>query len=200
MKRAMKLLFDELRRAMQGATSQSESARKLVRAIYQRFQNELGFVSTQPQPFSTMKYRVELELLYKESESYRNNPMLALSEQTFVVKKFFRIMVARARDIFSTLNQAQDDWLGQVLTPLVSQIQEHKDMMEKRLINLQKIGRSKNTLQVRIEDLESQYAELARQLTALRNLFNSIHLSRPDSDSERPRPRLVVAGGNSTTN
>jgi DNA repair ATPase RecN len=74
----------------------------------------------------------------------------------------------------------------------VSQIQGHKDLMEKRLVNLQKIGRSKHTLQVRIEDMESQYAELARQLTALRNMYNSIHLARPLSEEARPLPRLVA--------
>jgi hypothetical protein len=59
--------------------------------------------------------------------------------------------------------------------------------MEKRLVNLQKIGRSKHTLQMRIEDLEGQYAALARQLTALRNMYNNIHLSRPPDIKKSPK-------------
>jgi hypothetical protein len=195
MKQNMRFLFDELRRAMQAVTSRSEMARKGVRAIYQRFQNEFGFDSVQPYKFSTMKYRVELELLYKEAEAFRRSPTLAMTEQSFVVRRFYQVMVTRARMIFLQLNQALDEWLSQALNPLVDQIQAHKDMMEKRLMNLQKIGRSKNTLQVRIEDLEGQYVELARQLTALRNMYNGIHLSQILGDEVHARPRLVSHQG-----
>jgi hypothetical protein len=195
MKYTMKLLFDELRRAMQAITAHAERSRKTVRAVYQRFQSELGFTAIQPPKLSTMKYRVELELLYQDADAFRRSPTLTLTEQSFVVKRFYKVMVLRARDIFEQLNRALDDWLSHALDPLVAQIQGHKEMMEKRLVNLQKIGRSKNTLQVRIEDLEGQYAELARQLTALRNMYNGIHLSRPASEAFRPRPRLVSQRG-----
>jgi len=195
MKKTMKSLFDNLRGTMQAATAQCDGARKLARGIYQRFQNEFGFASSQPQSFSTMKYRVELEILYQDAETYRNSPIFLVSDQNFVVKRFFQVIVARARDILTQLNQAQDTWFNQVLTPLIDQIQEYKDTVEKRLVNLQKIGRSKALLQSRIEELETHYAEQARQLTALRNLFNGIHLSRPDNTKERPRPRLVVTRG-----
>jgi hypothetical protein len=191
MKQSMKFLFDELRRAMQAVTTRSELTRKSVRGIYQRFQNEFGFDSVQPYKFSTMKFRVELELLYQEAEAYRRSPSLAMTEQSYVVKRFYQVLVSRARGIFLQLNQSLDEWLSHALDPLVGQIQQHKDMMEKRLVNLQKIGRSKNTLQVRIEDLEGQYAELARQLTALRNMYNGIHLSRSLGEEGRSRPRLV---------
>jgi hypothetical protein len=187
MKKTMKFLFDELRRSMQAISGNAEHTRKTVRSAYQRFQNEFGFSTVQPQKFSVMKYRVELEALYKEADAFRRSPTLALSEQSFVVKRFYHILVARARGIFNQLNQQLDFWLSHALDPLVAQIQEHKDMMEKRLVNLQKIGRSKHTLQMRIEDLEGQYAALARQLTALRNMYNNIHLSRPTDIKKSPK-------------
>jgi hypothetical protein len=192
MKKSMKFLFEELRRAMQAITTQAEGTRKRVRGIYRRFQNEFGFTTVQPYNFSTMKYRVELELLYKEADAFRRSPAVALSEQSQVVRRFFQVMGARARTIFSNLNEGLDEWLSGALDPLVNQIQEHKEMMEKRLHNLQKIGHSKSTLQVRIEDLEGQYAELARQLTALRNMHNAIHMSRPETGDAPAKPRLVA--------
>jgi hypothetical protein len=192
MKQTMKFLFDELRRSMQAITNHSERTRKIVRGIYQRFQNEFGFGTLQPFKFSTMKYRVELELLYQEAEAFRKSPSLAVVEQSFVVKRFYQIMVHRAHGIFLELNKSLYGWMAHALDPLVTQIQEHKEMMEKRLGNLQKISHSKSTLQARIGDLEGRYAELARQLTALRNLYNGIHLSRPASADARPRPRLIL--------
>ena len=70
-KRSMKLLFDELRRAMQAATSHAERTRKMVRHVYQSFQNEFDFSNLQPQKISTVKFRVELELLHQEAEAFR---------------------------------------------------------------------------------------------------------------------------------
>jgi nucleoside diphosphate kinase len=190
MKSAMKNLFEEIRRTMLNVVTQSEQTRKLIRSIYRKFQNEHGFAVVQPKMFSIVKYRVELELLHQEAEVFRNSPVTAMMEQNFVVKRFFSALVDRARKIFQRTDDEIDNWLTTTLEPLVMQIKDHKEMMEKRLNNLQKIGQSRNTLQYRILELQEQYTELARQLTALRNMSNRIKSSRP-LHPERPKPKLV---------
>jgi hypothetical protein len=192
MKFAMKNLFEDIRRTMLNVVSQSEQTRKLIRSIYRKFQNEHGFAVVQPKMFSIVKYRVELELLHQEAEVFRNSPVTAMMEQNFVVKRFFSALVNRAREIFLHASHEIDSWLTTTLDPLVMQIKDHKEMMEKRLNNLQKIGQSRNTLQYRILELQEQYTELARQLTALRNMANRIKISRPLNQSERPKPKLVT--------
>jgi hypothetical protein len=191
MKTAMKNLFEEIRRIMLDLVTQSEQTRKLIRGIYRKFQNEHGFAVIQPKMFSIVKYRVELELLHQEAEVFRNSPVTAMMEQNFVVKRFFSALVGRAREIFQQADNEIDVWLANTLEPLVMQIKDHKEMMEKRLNNLQKIGQSRNTLQYRILELQEQYTELARQLTALRNMANRIKNSRPLNQGERPKPKLV---------
>jgi hypothetical protein len=191
MKNTMKSLFEEIRRTMLNVVTQSDQTRKLIRSIYRKFQNEHGFAVVQPKMFSIVKYRVELELLHQEAEVFRNSPVTAMMEQNFVVKRFFSALVNRAREIFEHADAEIDDWLTSTLEPLVMQIKDHKDMMEKRLNNLQKIGHSRNTLQYRILELQEQYTELARQLTALRNMANRIKNSRPLNQGERPKPKLV---------
>jgi hypothetical protein len=182
---AMKILFDELRQIMQAIVTNAEQIRKTVRNIYQGLQAELGLSNVQPPKFSTMKYRVDLELLYQEADAFRRSPTLTVTTQTVIAKRFYSILASKGREIFQQVALGIDEWLNHALEPLVQQIQEHKDMMEKRLVNLQKIGRSKNTLQTKIEDLEGQYVDLARQLTTLRNMYNSIHLSRPVEENTR---------------
>ncbi len=191
MKTAMKNLFEEIRRTMLNVVTQSEQTRKLIRSIYRKFQNEHGFAVVQPKMFSIVKYRVELELLHQEAEVFRNSPVTAMMEQNFVVKRFFSALVNRAREIFQHADEEIDGWLSSTLEPLVIQIKDHKEMMEKRLNNLQKIGQSRNTLQYRILELQEQYTELARQLTALRNMANRIKSARPLHQGERPKPKLV---------
>ncbi|MEJ2403897.1 MAG: dynamin family protein [Candidatus Thiodiazotropha sp.] len=191
MKSAMKGLFDEMRSTMFSIVSQSEETRKLIRNIYRKFQNEHGFAVVQPKMFSIVKYRVELELLHQEAEIFRNSPVTAMMEQNFVVKRFFTALVRRAREIFQRAGDEISGWLRSTLEPLVIQIKDHKEMMEKRLNNLQKIGQSRNTLQYRILELQEQYTELARQLTALRNMANRLSNSRPLHQAHRQKPTLV---------
>ncbi|MET0088648.1 MAG: dynamin family protein [Candidatus Thiodiazotropha sp.] len=192
MKNSMKGLFDDMRSSMFNIVSQSEQTRKLIRNIYRKFQNEHGFAVVQPKMFSIVKYRVELELLHQEAEIFRNSPVTAMMEQNFVVKKFFTALVKRARDIFQRAGDEISGWLRSTLEPLVIQIKDHKEMMEKRLTNLQKIGQSRNTLQYRILELQEQYTELARQLTALRNMANRLSNSRPLHQAHRQKPTLVT--------
>jgi len=191
MKSSMKNLFEEIRHIMLEVVAQSEQTRKLIRAIYRKFQNEHGFAVVQPKIFSIVKYRVELELLHQEAEVFRNSPVTAMMEQNFVVRRFFSALVDRATEIFKHADHEIDGWLSSTLDPLVMQIKDHKEMMEKRLNNLQKIGQSRNTLQYRILELQEQYTELARQLTALRNMANRINSNRPLHHTERPKPKLV---------
>ncbi|MCF6282833.1 MAG: dynamin family protein [Candidatus Polarisedimenticolaceae bacterium] len=191
LKSVMRHLFEELRSDMQSVVTQSEQTRKLVRGIYQKFQNEHGFTVIQPKMFSVMKYRVELELLHQEAELFRNSPITAMMEQSFVIKRFFTLIVNRANDIFHRASEEIDLWLGSTLEPLVLQIKNHKNLMEKRLANLQKIGQSRSALQNRVGDLQDQYTELAQQLTSLRNMYNKLNNSRPLFEKERPKPRLV---------
>jgi hypothetical protein len=195
MKSSMKNLFEEIRRIMLNVVTQSEQTRKLIRNIYRKFQNEHGFAVVQPKMFSIVKYRVELELLHQEAEVFRNSPVTAMMEQNFVVRRFFSALVDRAHEIFKHADDEVDGWLSTTLEPLVMQIKDHKEMMEKRLNNLQKIGQSRNTLQYRILELQEQYTELARQLTALRNMANRINNSRPLNQTERPKPKLVKQTG-----
>ncbi|MCU7905212.1 MAG: dynamin family protein [Candidatus Thiodiazotropha sp. (ex Epidulcina cf. delphinae)] len=191
MKGSMKNLFEETRRTMLKVVSQSEQTRKLIRSIYRKFQNEHGFAVVQPKMFSIVKYRVELELLHQEAEIFRNSPVTAMMEQNFVVKRFFSALVKRAREIFQRADEEINSWLSTTLEPLVMQIKDHKEMMEKRLNNLQKIGQSRNTLQYRILELQEQYTESARQLTALRNMSNRLSNNRPLHRSQRQKPTLV---------
>ena len=191
LKSVMKNIFDVLRGNMQEVVTESEQTRKLVRSIYRKFQNEHGFTVIQPKMFSIMKYRVELELLHQEAEVFRTSPVTAMMEQGFVIKRFFTLLVSRAREIFFRASDEIDSWLGSTLEPLVLQIKDHKGMMEKRLNNLQKIGQSRNTLQSRVTELQEQYGDQAQQLTTLRNMYNKLNNSRPLFEEERPKPRLV---------
>lgn len=191
LKNEMRSLFEKLRSRMQQVTLHSETLRKLVRMAYHRFQCDHGFAAIQPKMFSVMKYRLELKTLFKEAEAFRNSTITMMSIKHFVVKRFFNTIIDSARTIFVRANKEADNWLDTALQPLVYQIRDHRDMLERRLKNLREISNSRDTLQLRINELEKEYKIQMRQLTALRNMQNRLIQSHPATDEERPRPRLV---------
>lgn len=189
--RSMRGLFEELRRSMQTVASESERIRRLVREIYQTFQNDFGFQVVTPKVFIPMKYSVEIELLLQEVETFRRSPAMALGSPRQVIRRFDEEMVSRARVLFEQLRLACDGWIRDALQPLAQEISEHKAMMEKRLESLQRIGRSKDGLQARINQMQQQHVDHAQDLTALRNIQNALHYDPLTEQATAQRPRLV---------
>lgn len=196
LKNEMRSLFDKLRSKMKHVTRHSEEPRKLVRMAYHRFQCDHGFAAIQPKMFSIMKYRLELKALFKEAEAFRNSTSTMINIKHFVVKRFFNTIIDNARTIFVRANEDADSWLDTALQPLMYQIRDHRDMLERRLKDLRKISKSRDTLQLRINELEKEHKVRAHQLTSLRNVQNRLTQSHPTTDEERPRPRLVSNNAN----
>ncbi len=196
LKNEMRSLSDKLRGKMQHITKHGEASRKLVRMAYHHFQCDHGFAAIQPRMFSIMKYRLELNALFKEAEAFRNSTTTVMSIKHFVVKRFFNTIIDSARTIFVRANKEADSWLDTALQPLMYQIRDHRDMLERRLKDLRKVSKSRDTLQLRINELEKEYQVQMRQLTALRSMQNRLTYSRPVADEERPRPRLVSSRSN----
>jgi len=187
----MQDLFERMRANMQLVVEQSEQSRKLIRAIYKRFQREHGFAAIQPKMFSIMKYRIELKQLQKEVERFRKSPTLLVTTKRTLIRRFFSALIHRARSIFVRARLEAETSLDTALQPLLYQIRDHKDMMERRLQELQKISRSRGTLKARIADLELEYQAREQQLITLSGMYNTLANSRPITTEERPRPRLV---------
>jgi hypothetical protein len=194
----MQDLFERMRANMQLVVEQSEQSRKLIRAIYKRFQREHGFAAIQPKMFSIMKYRIELKQLQKEVERFRKSPTLLITTKRNLIRRFFSALIHRARSIFVRARLEAETSLDTALQPLLYQIRDHKDMMERRLQELQKISRSRGTLKARIADLEQEYQQREQQLITLSGMYNTLANSQPITTEEHPRPRLV-SSNNSTT-
>ena len=167
MKNGMKMFFDDMATAMDGASQQAMESHKLVQAIYHKFHKEHGFRNVKPKLFTTNRFQRELNLLYREAELFRKSPVTTMTEQSFVVKKFFISMVSKARNIFFNANQEANRWAKEIINPLRAQIKEHKLDIEKRLLTLRKISQSRDTLETRIAELENTLKDLEQQISAI---------------------------------
>jgi len=175
MKSSMKGFFDLINSSIKEASGQTDQINTLIQTIYRQFHKEHGLTETKPKFFSMAKFKRDLERLYLEAEAYRNSPVTTMTEQTFVVKKFFISMVSHARNTFFQAHQEVEAWGKAALAPLISRIKEHKHQMEKRLESLRRINESRDTLQSRIAELEKITERLNKQLADINLLMETLN-------------------------
>lgn len=195
LKKSMRSLFEHLNTRMEEVTAQVEETRRLVRSIYRRFQEDHGFNVIQPRMFSVMKYRVQLEMLHQEAEIFRNSALMALTEKHFVIKRFFNALVDQARKVFDDAAKEANVWTIASLEPLKYQIRDHKDLLDRKIVDLKKIAQSRSTLNTRVDELDQHKVAVEGELDKLKRMRE--RLSRTGGSestfAERPRPRLVVS-------
>jgi len=179
MKKGMKTFFDGARDAMQHVTSQAEQTHGAVQAIYRKFHEELGLPVVDPRMLSLQKFRVELERLYEEAEAFRNSPMTTMTEQHFVVKKFFISLVSHVRHLFIRAHKETDAWFKGILIPLVKQVSENKHQLDQHLETLCRINESRDALDTKVRELEKRCALLEREDTTLHSIYRRLTTQIP---------------------
>ena len=192
LKSSMKTLFQQLDERLQETARYTDQLNRLVLTIYRKFHQEHGLAQVKPKPFSMAKYLRSLRELEQEAEAYRNSPVTTMTEQSFVIRKFFISLVSHARNLFYEAHKDAEQWSKAVMAPLVRQIKEHKEQMEKRLENLRKISESRETVASRVEELEASAAELETQLNEVRDILHS--LRGPEEEPAEQAPAAEAAG------
>jgi cell division septum initiation protein DivIVA len=179
MKGGMKTFFDGAQETMVQVNWQVDKANKIVESIYERFREEHGFTNVKPELFTTTKYSRELNQLYERAEQFRNSPVTTMTEQSFVVKKFFVNMVSHARNIFFRANEDAERWAKSAMSPLGRQIKERKQQLEKRLSTMQQVKASREQLGENIQRLEKECAELEQQLRTINSILTGVNAPLP---------------------
>jgi hypothetical protein len=171
----MKTMFDGALDAMEKANRQSQQIRALVQAIYNKFHTEHGLARINPPPFSLFNPRARLQKLYEEAEAFRNSPFMVMTEQHFVVKRFFITLVSRVRETFTECNTSASAWSKAIMAPILAQVREHKIMMDHRLENLKKVHENLDNLQGRIQDLGMTRQNLESQQVTIKTMLRKLN-------------------------
>jgi hypothetical protein len=186
MKGAMKKTLDEMQQILEKALELSDETRRLVRAIYHRFQDEHGFTDLKPAQFSLRRYQIELERIFREGDEFRHSASSTLMEQNAVIHKLYSTVIAEARDMFAQAHKDAASWGSGALSPLVRRIKDRKRMIESRLEVLRKVNESSETLDVEIEELEKKLTPIQQQYRELKEILEIISPS-PEPSSEAMR-------------
>lgn len=175
LKKGMKTFFDGVTDMLAQVDDYTEQLNRLVTTVYHKFQSEHGIEGVEPVLYNIDKYIKELKKLEEEGEAFRNSPVTVMTEQSFVVKKFFISLVSHARNIFFKAHRDAENWSKAVMSPLVTQIKDHKEQMDKRLDNLRKINESRDTLEERMAELKKQAVTAKKQYDEVNGILKVIN-------------------------
>ena len=192
MKRAMKTVLDELHGVLEKASAIAEETRRLVKAIYGRFQEEHGFTDLRLTLLSFKRYEVELERIFQEGEEFRTSASSTLMEQSLVVQKLYTTIIGRARELFEQAHRDAESWGATVLAPLVHQIKDRKRSIESRLEVLRKVNESSESLDAEIAEMDSKLQPLQKQYDELKAISQDLQFE-PDEPPATKNPRGVTA-------
>ena len=174
LKGGMSTFFGGTFKDLKKVEAQAEEIRALVEKIYNKFHKDHGLPRTDPAKFSASTFMRKYQGLYTEAEAFRNSPSMLVTEQHYVTKKFFITLVSRARIIFQDCNLSALNWAKSVLTPIYTQIQEHKIMIDRRLENLEKLRGNQAVLSERMAEIKEEMDSLTQQADLIDGILGNI--------------------------
>ncbi|MFQ5470584.1 MAG: dynamin family protein [Gammaproteobacteria bacterium] len=179
LKNGMSIFFDSARDAIQIVNRHMQQTNKLINYIYKKFNEEHGLYVGELTRFSINKYIDELDQLYLQAEEYRNSTLTTMTEQSFVIKKFFVSLVSHVRNTFVNANHDLETWLKESINPLAKEIKEKKNRIDKHMETLNRIQGSKEELSYKMNGLVSQKATLDEQISELEEIRTSLQKCCP---------------------
>jgi len=186
LKGGMRTFFDGLAETIQVVSRVTNQTYDLAEEVYKKFHVDLGLPELSYPRFSIDAYKTQIDKLAQGAEEFRNSPVTTMTEQSFVVKKFFISLVSHARQVYFKAHSEADTWLKDLMTPLVSQIHMHKQLLEQHLDTLCKINETRESLAKNIAQLEQQCAQLNSQLSALHKISEQLQIAMPDIEKVAP--------------
>ncbi|MBF0470278.1 MAG: dynamin family protein [Gammaproteobacteria bacterium] len=175
LKKGMKTFFGGIEEKFEELQEYTEQLNRLVTTLYHKFNAEHDVPDLEPVLFTIDSYSAEMKKLSSDADEFRNSPVTTMTEQSFVVKKFFISLVSHARNLFYKAHRDAEGWRKAVLSPLVKHITERKTEMDQRLENLRKVSESQETIEERINEIKSEAQLLKREYDEITAIFKLIH-------------------------
>ena len=175
LRKAMETFFSGASKRMDAVVSEAKKLRILLDNVYKRFHTEHGLAKIKPTTLSVSKFRKEFKRLEQDAEAFRKSPAMVMIEQHFVIRKFFITLAAHAREVFRDCSGTSKAWAKSILTPVYTQIQEHKIMIDRRMENFEKIEKDFATLGQRVRQLRGNIKELEAKRDRLRAMLDQLY-------------------------
>ena len=177
LKTGMRTFFQGATERMHNVNRAAEQIRVTVSGIYGRMHADYGLALISPPPLSLAVHYHEFMKLEEKAEKFRSSAGTFMTEQHFVIKKFFITMVSQARMNFQTCNESAKGWFKISISPVFQQVQQHRADIERKLETLKAIHADMDVLGEQLSVVEQEKKTLESRLHTLDQLL--VRIQKP---------------------
>ena len=174
---AVSELFEKLDGALVKTEEQSDRIRTLFDASYTAFREEHGLADIELTPFNSRHWINRLTGLLEDAEVFRTSTEFVVTEQHFLVKKFFVTMVAHMRQSISDCREDALSWSDSVLRPIRGDIERHQHNLNERLDNLRSLKVNQLDIDQRVTALRKEIDKRKKGLAGTERVLARIEQS-----------------------
>lgn len=168
--KGMHLLIRRMGAEFDHAHQQCDGIKQLLNTAYQRFHEVHGLERMDPPALDLGRYRARLDELMVSTQEFCSDPLNIMLEKRFMVKKFYIALVSQARILFQQVRIETETWLRLTLDPIVVRIGEHKNQLEHRLENLNKVYANLGSIQERSAAISRDMARIKAQVDQIEEI------------------------------
>jgi hypothetical protein len=170
----MTTFFRDTAQRMQQVNQCAEDIRDAVKKIYDRLHTEYGMNLIKPPALSLVASHLEFKRLEEKAEIFRSSAATMMTEQHFVIKKFFITLASQARQTFHECNESARNWFKVAVSPVFTHVQQHRAAIERKLEILKNIQQDIDSLNEQTSTLARERQDLESQLNTARQLLDRI--------------------------
>jgi len=168
LREAMGRFFRQVDDNLKASAESVQEIRAMMTAMYQKFSDEHGLAAVNPPDHSLRKYRKEMARLERIFDERFNTvfKMLTLGQHQLTAR-FFETLASKVVQVFELANSETEAWLKALISPMETQVREHKIQLKRRLESVSRIHAATETLDDRIAELDASIGTASDQLDML---------------------------------
>jgi predicted nucleic acid-binding Zn-ribbon protein len=125
--------------------------------------------------FAIDAFTSDFDKLQRDAHQFRDSLVLVMTEQHYVIKRFFITVASRARRIMDETNFALRAWSKAILLPVKNQIDEQKKEIDHRLANIEQMQSNHDDIELRVAQIEGQVISLRDKINTLKSILRRIN-------------------------
>ncbi|HQS99295.1 MAG: hypothetical protein B7Y26_00180 [Hydrogenophilales bacterium 16-64-46] len=160
-------LSEQMNDRLQQASQLADNMLDALEQAYIRFHRQHNLPRMQVPRLDLTAYRNRLQTLVQETEAFCRDPANLMLEKRFMIRRFFASLAEEAKKAFDLARTDAERWLRIALDPVMTRIREHKQYLDGRLGNLQRILENMGTLHGRMAQIKDDIGALRQDKAEL---------------------------------
>jgi hypothetical protein len=160
-------LSEQMSDRLQQASQLADNMLDALEQAYLRFHRLHNLPKMQVPRLNLSAYRNRLQSLLNETEAFCRDPANLMLEKRFMIRRFYASLAEEAKKAFELARIDAERWLRIALDPVMTRIREHKQYLDTRLGNLQRILENMGTLHGRMAQIKEDIGALRQDKAEL---------------------------------